>query len=128
MSRPIVAPSFARGLILAFTLALPVACGDPAVAPVYVATVVVTPANQTLHSLGETVQLTAVAKDAEGNPIEGRGITWTSGTTNVVAVAGSTAEAVNNGEAIITATVDGIAGSTKVYVDQVVTTVEVAPA
>ena len=126
MSYRIFAPSATRGLLFSF-LALAAACGDP-VAPIAVATVVVTPADQTLHSLGDTVQLTAVARDAEGNVIEGRTVTFTSGAPAFVAVDGNRAVAVANGEATVTASVDGISGSTTVFVEQVVTTVEVRPA
>jgi hypothetical protein len=116
----------ARRLLLAFALAMPVACDSPA-SPTEVATVVVTPANQTLHSLGETTALTALAKDARDYDLDGRAITWTSSATNVVSVESGTATAVNNGEAVITATIDGVSASTKVYVDQVVTSLEMTP-
>ncbi len=45
-----------------------VACGDTT-EPESVGSVVVTPSTATLVSLWETVQLTASARDASGNPI-----------------------------------------------------------
>src|SRR5689334_12681590 len=64
-------------LALLFPILL-AACSTEPTGPVAVATVAVTPGDQTLHSLGETVQLTATVKDAAGNPIEGRDVTWTT--------------------------------------------------
>jgi hypothetical protein len=94
-----------------------------------VASVVVAPGNRTLHSLGETVQLTATVKDAAGNTIEGRAVTWTTANANVATVtSGALVQAVNEGESVITATVDGVSGNTKVFIEQLVTAIEIVPA
>jgi uncharacterized protein YjdB len=83
-----------------------------------VATVTVTPANPQLLE-GRTVQLTATARDASGNIISGRTVTWTSSNTNVATVnANGLVTGVRKGRTTITATVDGVAGSTVVEVDR----------
>jgi uncharacterized protein YjdB len=83
-----------------------------------VATVTVTPANPQLVE-GRTVQLTATARDAAGNIITGRTVTWTSSNTNVATVdASGRVTAVRKGRATITATVDGVSGTSLVEVDR----------
>ena len=57
-------------------------------APAPVASVSVSPASATLQ-IGQTVQLTATPKDANGNPLTGRTITWGSSNTAVATVTGS---------------------------------------
>src|SRR5207247_1511454 len=47
------------------------------VTPVPVASVTVTPASASIQT-GQTVQLTATPKDANGNPLTGRTVTWAS--------------------------------------------------
>lgn len=54
-----------------------------------VASVVVTPGNVTLVSLGETVQLTASARDASGNTISGKTLAWSSSDENIATVSSS---------------------------------------
>src|SRR5690348_5735891 len=83
-------------LLLAASLA--VACGGDATAPsaqqppvqqppgpAAVASVAVTPATTTLTP-GDTVRLTATAKDSAGHPLTDRAISWSSSDTNVVIV------------------------------------------
>jgi uncharacterized protein YjdB len=83
-----------------------------------VASVTVTPANPQL-GVGQTVQLTATARDANGNIITGRTVTWTSSNTNFATVdANGLVTGVRKGRATITATVDGVSGSTLVEVDR----------
>ena len=85
-----------------------------------VASVVVTPGNATLVSLGETVQLTASARDASGNTISGKTLAWSSSADGVATVnATGLVTAVANGSATITATADGIAGTATIVVSQV---------
>src|SRR5439155_912566 len=55
------------------------------VPPVPVATVAVTPASASVDE-GKTVQLTATPKDAAGNPLSGRVVTWTSSNTAAATV------------------------------------------
>ncbi|MCH7475709.1 MAG: Ig-like domain-containing protein [Gemmatimonadetes bacterium] len=94
-----------------------------------VATVVVTPGNATLVSLGETVQLTASALDANGNTISGKTFTWSSSDESLVTVSSSgLATAIGNGVATIMATTEGVQGSASLTVAQVASRVEVTPA
>ena len=73
---------------------------------------VVTPENPTLVSLGETVQLTASARDASGNTISGKTFTWSSSDVSIVTVnASGLVTAVANGTTSVKATTDGIPGS-----------------
>src|SRR5206468_2639225 len=81
-----------------------------------VASVAVTPAAVGLQP-GGTVQLTATPKDANGNPLTGRGVVWTS-STGAVATVGSSGlvTAVATGAATITATSEGQSGSSSITV------------
>src|SRR6266849_7771792 len=66
---------------------------------------------------GQTVQLTATPKDANGNPLSGRVITWTSSAAAVAAVSGSgLVTGVAVGSATITATSEGQSGTEAVTV------------
>jgi len=94
-----------------------VATGSTAAsAPAPVASVGVSPA--TLSQIpGATQQLVATLKDASGNVLTGRAITWTSGNPAVAAVSGSALEtAVAAGSATVTATSGGITGRAVVNV------------
>src|SRR5947208_4843091 len=97
------------------------------VAPV--AAVTVSPAAPTVQ-VGQTAQLTATPRDASGNPLTGRVITWQSSNGAVAMVNGSgvvTAGAV--GSATITATSEGQSGTAVVTVSNVpVASVTVTPA
>src|SRR5216117_2375158 len=53
-----------------------------------VASVTVSPATASVQ-VGQAVQLTATPKDANGNPLAGRTVTWTSSNTAVATVSGS---------------------------------------
>ena len=70
-----------------------------------VASIVVTPAADTLTALGQTSQLAAVAKDASGTTLSGVTIVWHSSAPGTVSVdsASGRATAVANGNATITA-------------------------
>src|SRR5438094_7059559 len=57
------------------------------VTPVPVASVEVTPATASVQP-GQTVQLTATLKDANGNTLSGRAVTWSSSKTSVATVSG----------------------------------------
>ena len=94
-----------------------------------VASVQVTPAADTLISLGQTQQLTAVAQDAAGNVISGKTFSWQSSAPGVVSVdaASGVATGVANGAATITASVDGKSGQAAVAVLQQVAAVTVSP-
>jgi uncharacterized protein YjdB len=98
-------------------------------APVPVATVEVTPASATVDE-GKTVQLTATLRDAAGNPLSGRVVTWTSDNTTAATVsANGLVTAKTAGSATITATSEGQSGTSAITVVRVpVASVSVAPA
>jgi len=99
------------------------------VTTVPVASVTVTPASANLQT-GQTVQLTATARDASGNPLSGRVMTWTSTNTSIATVNGSgLVSGTGAGSATITATTEGQSGTSSVTVTFVpVASVTVAPA
>ena len=78
------------------------------VSAVPVATVAITTPATTLRA-GETLNLTAVARDADGAALPGRTITWQSGTPAVATVNATTGAvtAVGVGAVVITATSEG---------------------
>ena len=84
--------------------------------PVPVASVTVTPSSAS-GQVGQTVQLTATPKDASGNPLSGRAVTWSSSDTAIATVSGTgfvTAKAA--GTATITATSEGKSGTATITV------------
>lgn len=84
--------------------------------PAPVATVTVTPASDTLTA-GGTTTLDATTRDASGNVLTGRAITWTSSATGVASVSTSgVVTAVAAGSATISATSEGHSGSASVLV------------
>ena len=96
-----------------------------------VATVTVSPASASVTA-GQTVQLTATPKDANGNTLTGRTINWTSSNTSVATVSSSgLVSGVVAGLATITATAEGKSGTSAITVTAVtvpVATVTVSPA
>jgi len=81
-----------------------------------VASVEVTPATASVP-VGGTVQLTATAKDAGGQPLTGRTFTWTSSAPGVATVsAAGLVRGVAQGPATITATSEGKSGTAGVTV------------
>ena len=87
--------------------------------PPRVAVVQVSPAATTLTALGQTRQLSAVAKDAAGNPMSGFTITWTSSKQSVAKIDDSgLVTAVGNGDAEITAAAASVPGRAQVVVRQ----------
>ncbi|HVM42848.1 MAG TPA: Ig-like domain-containing protein [Gemmatimonadales bacterium] len=98
-------------------------------APVPVATVTVAP-NPASVVVGGTVPLTATTKDAGGNVLTGRVITWASSNTALATVNGSGAVTgvAAGGPVTITATSEGQSGTSAVTVTAVpVASVTVAP-
>jgi uncharacterized protein YjdB len=101
------------------------------VTPVLVASVTMSP---TLANVlvGQTVQLTATPRDATGNVLTGRVVTWASSNTGVATVSsGGLVTAVAAGPAIITATSEGKNGTTGITVTltpAAVASVSVSPA
>jgi O-glycosyl hydrolase len=87
-----------------------------------VATVEVTPETASIIP-GETVALTAVAKDAGGAVLNGRSVSWSSDAQGVATVASTgVVTGVSAGTARITATVEGVTDSASIEVRMVVMT------
>ncbi len=90
-----------------------------AVPPAPVASVTVAPTSASLV-VGNTTQLTATPYDAQGDPLLGRAITWSSDAPAIASVSASglvRAEAV--GSATIRATSEGVAGTSQITVSAV---------
>jgi uncharacterized protein YjdB len=88
----------------------------PASAPAPVATVTVSPSTASL-TVGGTQQLTATLRDASGNTLTGRTVTWSTSSSTVATVSASglvTARAA--GSATVTATSEGRGGSASISV------------
>src|SRR5690349_5825501 len=71
-----------------------------------VASVTVSPATASLQ-VGQTAQLTATPKDANGNPLSNRVVTWVSSNSGIASVNGGLVTGVAAGSATITATSEG---------------------
>src|SRR3989449_1081622 len=97
--------------------------------PVSVATVDVAPATANV-TVGGTVQLVATPKDANGAPLSGRTVSWSSSNTGVASVTGSgLVTGAGAGSATITATSEGKSGTSTITGAFVpVASVAVAPA
>jgi uncharacterized protein YjdB len=84
--------------------------------PAPVATVSVSPASATIQ-VGNSVQLSATTRDANGNTLTGRVITWSSGNAGIASVNSSgLVTAVAAGSTQITATSEGKTGSATITV------------
>ncbi|MCA0374079.1 MAG: Ig-like domain-containing protein [Gemmatimonadetes bacterium] len=93
------------------------------VLPVPVATVLVTLSSNSVAP-GGTVQATAIARDASGNALSGRAVTWSSSSPAIATVnALGLVTAVGSGTSIISATVEGRSGQASLTVQQAVTAV-----
>ncbi len=94
-----------------------------------VASVSVTPATATVAA-GHSAQLTATPQDANGNPLSGRTVTWSSSNTSVaVADVNGNVTGIAPGSATITATSEGKSGTAAITVTNVpVASVTVSPA
>ena len=109
---------------------LSVAVAAPA--PVRAAAIDLSPATKSL-TVGETQQLAASVRDAQGNPLTGRTVTWATDRADVARVdAGGLVTAVAPGAARITGTVEGVSASAAITVNApapvVAATVDVSPA
>jgi uncharacterized protein YjdB len=84
------------------------------VVPATIASVQITPENGSL-TVGQSLQLTATAKDKRGNPVPGRTVSWYSSDLNVLGgtTNGNTATVtgIGAGTATVTATVDSVSGT-----------------
>ena len=101
---------------------------DIAVVPVPVATVEISPPSIDLV-VGQSSSLVVVAKDAKGNVLTGRPVSWSSGAPSVASVSSSgVVTGVGPGSAVVFATIEGKTGSATVNVRQLaVTSVTVTP-
>src|SRR5437870_343014 len=99
-----------------------------AVSDLSVASVAVIPAAATI-SVGSAQQLSAAVKDANGNVLTGRTVTWTTSSTTIATVSASgLVTGVAVGSATITATSEGQSGTASVTVANVpVVSVTVSP-
>ena len=94
---------------------------------VRIASVSVTPGTGTLASLGDTLLVTAEAKDVMGAAVPGVTIAFSTSDDGVATVSNDgTVVAVGNGQAIVTASADSRTGQTTVTVDQMATGVAMA--
>lgn len=100
----------------------PIGCGSGAVAPpppsapVPVASISVTPTSATV-AIGESRSMRAVVRDAAGNELTDRRVTWASSATNVATVSSSGVVTSHSaGQTVISATAEGITGSARVTV------------
>src|SRR5438034_1267932 len=86
------------------------------VSSVPVASVAVSPTSASV-AVGQTEQLSATPKDANGNPLTGRTVSWSSGNTAVATVAASgLVTGVSAGAATITAASEGQTGTAAITV------------
>jgi uncharacterized protein YjdB len=92
------------------------------------ASVAITPATASLGTLGRSVQLAASARDARGYVIGGKTFAWVSSSPAIASVNGSgLVTAVANGPTTITATTEGVTGTSEVTVAQKAATVTLTP-
>lgn len=106
-----------RSLFLLFLASLVAGCSGSGNEPPTVASVEVSPNTSTLVSAGQTVQFSAQAKDANGNPMSSTGVTWSSTATGVATVSGGLATAVGDGTTTIRASIDGVTGAATLRVE-----------
>lgn len=101
---------------------------DVTVTPVPVATVEINPSSFDM-TVGQSGQLSAVAKDARGTVLTGRAVAWSSGAPSVVTISSTgVVTAVGAGSAIVFATIEGRTAAATVNVRLIaVTSVTVAP-
>lgn len=98
------------------------------VSPAPVSSVEVSPSAASV-TVGATRQLTAILKDAHGNVLTGRSITWSSSNSSIATVnASGLVTGIAVGSATITAVSEGVSGTAALTVSSVpVATVEVSP-
>src|SRR3989454_9034300 len=94
-----------------------------------VASVALTPATATIQ-VGQTQQLAATLKDASGNTLSGRAVSWSSATPSVASVSGSgLVTGITVGSATLAATSEGQSGTAAIAVTTIpVASVAVTPA
>jgi hypothetical protein len=101
------------------------ACGDAVVngpnGEKPITSVEITLAQCSFDALGQTLQLTAVARDEDGQTVANATFTWTSTDAGVVSVSGSTATGEGNGNTTLTATAGTKSATVTCTVEQVAT-------
>ena len=102
--------------LVAGVIAFGIGCGDSTAPPAPVATVVLSPATGVELVPGGTDILQAVPKDAKGNSLIDRIITWSTSDPSTVTVAAGVLSGVALGTATITATIEGHSASVDVTV------------
>lgn len=108
----------AATLVLGGTLASSCERSTSPTSPLPVASVTVSPPSASVQ-VGQTVQLTATLRDANGNPLSGRVVTWSSGDSTIARVGvGGTGLVTGRGagSATITATSEGKSGTAAITV------------
>ncbi len=96
--------------------------------PQEVAEVGVSPSTDTLVAFGDTVRLTAEARDANGHGIEGAMFSWRSSDPRVMMVnASGLVTAVGSGSATVTASADAESATAQITVSQEVADIRVSP-
>src|SRR3989442_5422364 len=97
--------------VLVVGLVVLVACDLRALLQGLVVTVSVLPAASNI-GVGQTLQLTATPRDANGNPISGRVVTWATNNAAIASVdANGLVTGATPGSATLTATSDGMYGT-----------------
>lgn len=94
-----------------------------------IATVAIAPGAHTLNAIGDTLELTAVALDANGDTVDGAIIDWSSPDPAVVSVT-TTGRVISNaiGAALVIATSGGSADTVTVDARQIAAALELYPA
>jgi hypothetical protein len=88
-----------------------------------VSSVSVSPASATL-AVGESVQLSATAKDVNGSPVDGSAVTWTTSNSAVASVSSSgVVKALASGSSTVMATIQGVEGKANITVEATTGTV-----
>ena len=92
------------------------ASGSVLVTDVSASSIEITPNKGTL-SIGQSSQLSARLKDAQGNIVAGRDVSWSSSDTAIITVSNAgMLTAISDGESTITASVEGVSGFATVTV------------
>jgi pectate lyase len=92
------------------------------------ASVKVTPTSAQLTAIGDTVQLTAVVRDADGNELSNGSVAWSSKDSSIAAVdAAGRVVARKDGRVRIVASVASVTDSALIDVEQVAASVTVSP-
>ena len=116
-------------LILTVTLVpLWVGCDGRTVEPPEPTTITVSPSSVTLHSIDDSVQLSAVIHDQNGQVMPEVPVWWASSEPSVAAInTTGMVTAARNGEATVTASVGTVSAAAGITVAQEVAEVEVSP-